>query len=67
VITRLGPLDPAATGELIDRLAARLGVRAPDPGEIHRRSGGSPFYVRWELAGHAPGGAAGDPLDASLR
>lgn len=64
VVHRLGPLDAAATAELVRQLAARLGVATPDAGAVFRRSGGSPFYVLRELAGDADGSGA---LDDTVR
>ena len=64
VVHRLGPLDAGATAALVAQVAARLGVAPPDPQQVFRRSGGSPFYVLRELAGDA---ARDGGLDDTVR
>lgn len=63
VVTTLGPLDEAATEELMDALAERMQVPRPDPAALFRATHGSPFFIRHALG--RPGSGA-TPLDESL-
>ncbi|MEJ7603130.1 MAG: hypothetical protein WKG01_34905 [Kofleriaceae bacterium] len=68
-VTRLAPLGAADARRMVERLAETLGVTGLDAHEIVRRCGGSPFYIRHQVAtlhhGRLPAG--GDVLELSLR
>ncbi len=80
VITRLRPLDQGATGAMVAMLSRSMGLLA-DAGQndqdgersrrIFQRSGGSPFYIRREVANlrfvPQDDGDGQDPLGRSLR
>jgi DNA-binding winged helix-turn-helix (wHTH) protein/tetratricopeptide (TPR) repeat protein len=68
VEVRLTALDTGATDELVRMLARRIGLDQVDVRTIHRRSSGSPFLVKLELATLAEGAPpGGDSLGDSLR
>ncbi|MBE7450385.1 MAG: AAA family ATPase [Kofleriaceae bacterium] len=63
VVTTLGPLDAAATAEMVAALAERLAVAPPEPERVLRATRGSPFHIHRLLARDAPDAGS---LEASL-
>ncbi|HEU4411616.1 MAG TPA: helix-turn-helix domain-containing protein [Polyangiaceae bacterium] len=67
-VCRLKPLGYEAVAAMVAGLGETLGFDPPDPASVFRRSGGSPFYVRRELADTRYVPRRGDDsLVASLR
>ncbi len=68
VVMRLATLDERETGELVTALARKLGIAAPEPAAVFRRSSGSPFFVQRHLVELArTAGSPADSLEQSLR
>ena len=68
VVTRVGALDEAATGEMVSLLARRLGIDVPDAGAVFERSKGSPFFIQREVASSGRAvSSGGDALEQAVR
>ncbi|MCT2590783.1 AAA family ATPase [Streptomyces sp. N2-109] len=65
---RLSGLDVAQVGALIERTTGSAAGAGP-VAEIHRRTGGNPFFVEQtaHLGAGGAGGAGGEPVGASVR
>jgi len=66
VVIKLGPLDADAARALAEHLAGRLGVKADNLGELVEQSGGSPFALRYLVAGRRRGTAGADPIREAI-
>lgn len=68
-VTRLAPLPAADARRMVELLADTLDLGAVDAVAIAERAGGSPFYIRHEVAALAGGPASSvrDVLDQALR